>query len=92
MKRHILIYRNILIRKAKMKMRNKWKYEMAHPGEEILWKEKNYNMKRRKLSEYVETWRQNKIKEMAESENTILHKSKVGNMKMRNMEMRELQM
>ena len=97
MKRHILIYRNILIRKAKMKMRKHKK----ETNENMKWhnlakrsyvKEKNYNMKRRKLSEYVETWRQNKIKEMAESENTILHKSKVGNMKMRNMEMRELQM
>ena len=37
-------------------------------------------------------WKLSKIKEMAERRNTILHKSKVGNMKMRNMEMGELQM
>ena len=41
------------------------------------------------MMENVET-EQNK--EMAQSRNTILHKSKVGNMKMRNMEMRELEM
>ena len=60
MKRHILMYRNILIRKAKMKMRKhkketnenmKW-HNLAKRSYE---KEKNYNMKRRKLSEYVET-------------------------------------